>query len=127
MIGMDDRHRQVIEYRMEQANALLNALASTGARPFYSPAYELTAYFYVDSVLQGWYVHHLTGMKHEALRCPNLHDDPERGLLQELVKYLRTGKPIDASWLERFDYPAQEFGKVWEEVAWLDLFLHKSS
>lgn len=119
---MDDRHRQVIEYRMEQANALLNAMASHGPRTFYSPVYELTAYFYVDSVLQGWFVHHMTGMKHEATRAPNLLDDPERGLVQELLKYLRTGKSIDASWLERFDYSADEFGKVWEEASGLDLF-----
>jgi hypothetical protein len=124
---MDDRQRQVIEYRMEQANAVLNALASHGPRAFYSPVYELTAYFYVDSVLQGWYVTHLTGMKHEATRCPALHDDPERGLLQELVKYLRTGKPIDASWLERFDYSSEEFAQVWEEVSGLDLFAKQSA
>lgn len=124
---MDDRQRQLIEHRMEQSNALLNALASHGPRAFYSPQYELTAYFYVDSVLQGWFVTHMTGMKHEALRAPALHDDPERGLLQELVKYLRTGKAIDASWLDRFDYSADEFVKVWEEVAALDLFAKQSA
>lgn len=122
---MDDRHRQVIEYRMEQANAVLSALAEHGPRAFYSPVYELTAYFYVDSVLQGWFVNHLTGMKREAMRAPVLHDDPERGLLQELVNYIRSGKAINASWLERFDYPADEFAKVWDAVSALDLILNK--
>lgn len=118
---MDDRHRQVIEYRMEQANAVLSALASHGPRAFYSPAYELTAYFYVDSAMQGWLVDYRTGMKQEASRAAVMYDDPERGLLQELVGYIRTGKPIDASWLERFDYPAEDFALLWEEVSNLEI------
>jgi hypothetical protein len=118
---MDDRQRQVIEYRMEQANAVLAALASHGPRAFYSPVYELSAYFYVDSVLQGWLVDYRTGMKQEASRAPVLYDDPERGLLQELVSYIRTGKAIDASWLERFEYSADEFAAVWEEVSNLEI------
>jgi hypothetical protein len=124
---MDDRHRQVIEYRMEQANAVLAALASHGPRAFYSPQYELTAYFYVDSVLQGWLVDYRTGMKQEASRAPVLYDDAERGLLLDLLEYIRTGKAINASWLERFEYSADEFGKVWEEVAGLDLISDKSA
>lgn len=124
---MDERQRQIIEYRMDRANALLASLSAHGPRAFYSPQYELTAYFFVDSALQGWYVNPMTGMKHEAMCAPNLYQEPERELLQELLDYLRTGKPIDASCMERFDYSAEDFSKVWDEVSGLDLIPHKSS
>jgi hypothetical protein len=118
---MTDRQRQTIEHRMSQANAVLSALAANGPRAFYSPVYELNAYFYVDSAMQGWLVHHLTGMKHEASRAPGLYDDPERGLVQELLGYIRSGKAIDASWLDRFGYGAEDLANVREAVSGLDL------
>jgi hypothetical protein len=127
VIEMDDRQRQVIEHRMSQANAVLSALAAHGPRAFYSPQYDLTAYFYVDSVMQGWFVDYRTGMKHEASRAPAMFGDPERGLLQELIGYIRTGKAIDASWLERFGYGADDIAKVLEAVAELDLISDKSA
>jgi hypothetical protein len=127
MMSMDDRQRQVIEYRMEQANALLNAMASHGPRAFYSPVYELTAYFYVDSVLQGWLVDYRTGMKQEASRAPVLYDDAERGLLLDLLEYIRTGKAIDTVSIRQFDYDSESAVQMWDEIKDLDLISNKSA
>lgn len=124
---MDNRHRQLIEYRMGQANAVLAALATTGYHAFYSHQYELLAYFYVDSVLQGWYVDHMTGLKHEATHAPSLYDGAECDLLRELVAYLRTGKPIDPRLIKAFGYGTEDFDQVWEVVSKLDLIGDKSA
>jgi hypothetical protein len=88
--------------------------------------YELTAYFYVDSALQGWFVTQLTGMKHEASRAPVLYDGPEHDLLIELINYIRTGKPISAGSLKQFGYPEGDFAQAWDAVSGLDLICGKN-
>lgn len=123
---MTDRQRQLIEHRMSQANVVIAALAAHGSRAFYSVQYELTGYFYVDSAMQGWWVDFITGIRFETNRAADLYGDaPKRILMRGLLSYIRTGKPIDATCLERFDYPAEEFAKVWEAVSGLELINRK--
>lgn len=124
---MDSRQRQTIEHRMQQANAVITALAAHGYRAFYSAQYELTGYFYVDSADQGWWVDHNTGMKIGSRHAPMLYQEPERGLLEALLTYIRTGKAIDGDCLKRFRYKAEAFAQVAEAVKELELINDKSS
>jgi hypothetical protein len=94
------RTRELIEHRIAQANAVIQALADHGRHAFRSERYDVVGYFFIDSVMQGWWVDFVTGMKVEAGCGPNLYHDPERGLMTALLDYIRTGKAIDASWLD---------------------------
>jgi hypothetical protein len=96
----DTRTRELIEHRIAQANAVIQALADHGRHAFRSERYDVVGRFFIDSVMQGWWVDYVTGMKHEATRAPALYGEPERGLMTALLDYIRTGKAIDASCLD---------------------------
>jgi len=123
---MTDRQSQVIEHRMRQANAVIGALADHGPRLFYSSQYNITGYFYVDSTMQGWWVDYKTGMKVCSRHAPMLYQDPERGFLQELLTYIRTGKAIDADSMKRFYYHPAAYAQVWEAAKDLELLDRKN-
>lgn len=96
----DESKRALIQHRIDNANAVIEALADHGRRAFHSDQYDVTGYFYIDSVMQGWWVDFRAGMKREASQAPELYDEPERGLLAALLGYIRTGKAIESSWLD---------------------------
>lgn len=93
----DDIKRSVLLHRVDQANEVLDALASHGPRLFYSPQYDLYSGFMVDSGMQGWWIDCRTGMKSEASFATAMYYGPQRDLIEALMGYIKSGKAIDAS------------------------------
>lgn len=93
----------LLQYRVDQANAVIRAVSDHGARLMYSPEYKRVARFDVDSHCQLWLIDSHTGMKvypRDGEDWPGFTAGPiAEVLIESLVIYIRTGKAIAPSWM----------------------------
>jgi len=92
----------LLQYRVDQANAVIRAVSDHGERLMYSEEYKRIARFDVDSHQQLWLVDAHTGLKvypRDGEVWPGFTaGESGRFLVFSLVEYIKSGKAIDATW-----------------------------
>ena len=97
-----DKILDLLRYRVDQANAVINAVASHGGRLMYSEEHKRASRFDITSHGRVWFIDHYTGMqiypKSGLIWTGFTSDAAARKLVEALCQYIMCGKPIDAEW-----------------------------
>lgn len=99
---MSQQILDLLQYRVDQANAVIKAISDHGDRLMYSDEYRRTSRFDTTSHGRVWFIDHHTGMQiypRSGLVWDGFTSDATaRKLVEALSHYIQTGKPIDAEW-----------------------------